>query len=214
MYPCYWLFCTAVEERKGQNRRQAVDQRPHEFVFVVWQRGRIHKSSDSSHPVSGLSWAEVLPSEGMSLGVLFLVGIHKCEPEGDEDHFNWCCLQQRWAHLWPDETKRARSPPTCWSTRPQVPIKGVDVQKDIPVFEKSAFATKKVWNFLQNHEVLGHVVECKPLSAQLKPPRMGPNQYDSGVCLDFPKGKMSRRWCILNNNFPTKWLLYNFIFLI
>lgn len=84
MCPCYWLFCTAVEERKGQNGRQAVDQRPHEFVFVVWQRGRIYKSSDSSHPVSGPSWAEVLPSEGMSLGVLFLVGIHKCEPEGDE----------------------------------------------------------------------------------------------------------------------------------
>lgn len=82
MCPCYWLFCTAVEGGKGQDGRQAVDQRPHEFVCVVWQRGRISKSSDSSHPVSGPSWADVLPSEGASSGVFFLVGIH--EPEGEE----------------------------------------------------------------------------------------------------------------------------------
>lgn len=145
MCPCYWLFCTAGEERKGQNGRQAVDQRPHEFVFVVWQRGRIHKSSGSSHPVSGPSWAEVLPSEGTSLAVLVLVGIHNREPEGDEDHFNWCCLQQRWARLWPDETKGAHSPPTCWSatTRPQVPIKGADVQKRHTCFSKVSICHKE-----------------------------------------------------------------------
>lgn len=130
-------MCTAVEERKGQNGRRAVDQRPHEFVFLVWQRGRIYQSSDSSHPGSGPSGAEVLPSEGMSSGVLLLVGIHKCEPEGGEVISADAASNS--AGRIPGQTG-----PEALALRQPAGAPGPpNVQKDISVFEQSAFVTKK-----------------------------------------------------------------------
>lgn len=40
------------KNRRGGSGRQAVDQHPYEFVFVVWHRQRVHKSIDFSSPVS------------------------------------------------------------------------------------------------------------------------------------------------------------------
>lgn len=51
------LLIVLHSQRKNRRRgsgRQAVDQHPYEFVFVVWHRRRVHKSIDSSSPVSAL----------------------------------------------------------------------------------------------------------------------------------------------------------------
>lgn len=49
--PLLLIVLHCFREKEG---RQAVDQHPHEFVFVVWHCERVYKSSDFSLPVSAL----------------------------------------------------------------------------------------------------------------------------------------------------------------
>lgn len=157
MCPCYWLFCTAVEGRRGQTGRQAVDQRPHDFVLVVWQLGRIYKSSDSSYPVSGPRWPQVLPSEEMSWACCSLLEF--IITSLNEMKSFQLTLPPKTLGAFMARRERVHS----LSNQPEQQAAGAHHrswgQKDISVFQKSAFVTKEGCNSVHKHAVVGNAVE-------------------------------------------------------
>lgn len=151
--PLLLIVFTAVEKRRGQNGRQAVDQRPHEFVCVVWHSEWLYKSPGFSHPVSTplRRHFQVLPTEKMNLGVLFLVVIHEMKP------FKLTLPPKTLGAL---ITRRDTSGARSLSASKL--MHGAD-QRNRSLFEKSSFVRKKGRNFAQSHEVQ----EVKEMMEQL-----------------------------------------------